>query len=210
MSGHFIVVEGGEGSGKSSLLVALRERFGDQRFLFTREPGGTTLAERIRELLFSREFEDDARTASGETTLLLMWAARSSHVERLIVPALARGVSVVSDRFDPSSWVYNVRAQQCNDCEVLFEQLRALTSRHVRPSLYIYLDIDPQVGLARRGVAGVQNHFDLQSIEFHERVRAGYREFFKRFAPHNHIIIDAAQSQQMVAQEAIRAIEALY
>lgn len=189
MKPKFIALEGGEGSGKSTLTNHLREIVGDTAIL-TREPGGTPYAEKIRELTLK---EPLAKNTPGEATLCLMFAARFEHISQLIAPTLQKGKHVVSDRFDGSSFAYNVWAQSDGTLESLFWNLReALT---VKPDLYIYVDVDPSTGYRRAqgrntsgGKAASYDHFDDRKIEFHSKVREGYLKFLKKVP---HVIIDA-------------------
>ncbi len=177
----FITIEGGEGSGKSSLWQAMKAEFGDQ-VLFTREPGGSPYGEAIRETTLKNPL---AATAPAETTLCLMFAARFDHLVNLVRPALASGKSVVSDRFDASSYAYNVHAQSGGLVSRLFWQLRRQLM--ILPDLYVYIDVEPEEGMRRaqkRNQAGSSSghydHFDDRAVAFHQKVHEGYEKFFGR------------------------------
>jgi len=199
----FIAVEGGEGSGKSSLVRELRAEFG-HNVLVTREPGGSPYAETIRNATIKDPL---AKWAPPETTLCLMFAARFDHIHNLIAPSLADGKSVVSDRFDGSSYAYQVGAQSEGGLEKLFWGLRSHLS--VMPDLYVFIDVDPKEGLRRASsrnqslIAGY-DHFDDREIEFHKKVRAGYRKFLGKVP---HVVIDANRSFEEVRADFLALIK---
>jgi dTMP kinase len=195
----FIVVEGGEGSGKSTLLIALKEIYGDKIFV-TREPGGSPYAEVIREATLKNPL---AKTAPAETTFCLMFAARFDNVKNSILPSLERGVPVIADRFDSSSYAYQVCGQSGGTLENMFWDFRNRLA--VLPDLYIYMDVDPKEGLRRASLrnqsllSGKQyDHFDDREIEFHTAVRDGYLKFLKKVP---NIIIDANKPLEEVKDD---------
>ena len=128
----FIVIEGGEGSGKSTLLIALKETLGDRIFT-TREPGGSPYAEVIRNIALKDPL---AKTAPAETTLCLMFASRFDNTQNAIMPALKNGLPVIADRFDASSYAYQIHAQSNGQLEDVFWGLRKPPGRSAG-SLYI-------------------------------------------------------------------------
>src|SRR5574343_58157 len=174
----FIVLEGGEGSGKSTLIKTAKEVFGDS-LVVTREPGGSVFGEVIRSLALNHE---EAKHASAETMLCLMFAARFDHVDKVVIPALQAGKHVISDRFDASSFAYQIYAQENRELVNLFNVLRSRINR--LPDHYTYADVDVKEGLKRaatRNSAGNEgNHFDDRKVDFHERLRDGYADFFSR------------------------------
>ncbi len=200
----FIVVEGGEGSGKSSLLVALKEMVGDKIFT-TREPGGSPYAEAIRETTLKNPL---AKGTPAETTLCLMFAARFENTARAIMPALESGMPVVADRYDGSSYTYQVWAQSKGVLDRLFWALRERLQ--VLPDLYIFVDVDPREGLRRahnrnQSLLGenAYDHFDDREVAFHESVREGYMKFLDRVP---HLIIDANRPLEAVKKDFIEQI----
>lgn len=205
-SGKFIVIDGGEGSGKGTVLDALKGTF-PQGFVFTREPGGTPLAEKIREVIFCEE----AREADALTTFALFWAARADHMEKKVRPALENGLHVVSDRFDLSTFAYQLYGQQNLNLLDLFWRMREMYSVPV-PDLYIYLDVDPVIGLERTRKRGDGNHYDEKDIEFHQRVREGYREFLFRSRDRLQVVgstckmVDASQDPHDVIHEVLSIV----
>ncbi len=186
----FIAMEGGEGSGKSSLVIALKEALGDSIYQ-TREPGGSPYAELIRTAALKNPL---AKTAPAETTLCLMFAARYDNIVNAIVPAIERGMPVIADRFDGSSYAYQVGAQSNGHLEETFWKLRS--HLEIVPDIYIYLDVAPEVGVRRAAsrnqslLQGQQqyDHFDDRDIKFHKQVSDGYKKFLSKVP---HVIIDA-------------------
>lgn len=200
---QFIVIEGGEGSGKSTLLRAIKEALGDKVTL-TREPGGSPYAELIREAAIKNPL---AKTAPPETTLCLMFAARFDNVANVIIPSLKNGKSVISDRFDGSSYAYQVSSQS-SLLEDLFWTLRGKLT--MVPDLYVFVDVDPEQGLKRaRGrnqsldIGKQYDHFDDREVTFHENVRKGYLKFFEKVKSMGtpYIIIDANRPLEVVKKD---------
>lgn len=201
----FIVIEGGEGSGKSSLLIALKDELGDA-IVTTREPGGSPYAEAIRDVTLKNPL---AKGTPAETTLCLMFAARFDNTARAIVPALESGKPVIADRFDASSYTYQVWAQSGGALDELFWHLRERLA--VKPDLYIFFDVDPKEGIRRARsrnqsllIEKQYDHFDDREINFHEKVRQGYLKFFAKVP---HIIIDANKPLEEVKRDFIEEIK---
>lgn len=182
--GKFIVIDGGEGSGKSTLMNFLPEIL-TTKFLATREPGGSVFAEEIRKLALTHP---ESRSASPETQFGLVWAARHDHLIKKIIPALQSGVSVFSDRFDSSTYAYQIYGQEAPQLEKLFWEVRKVYLRECQPDLYIFLDVDPAEGLRRVAARRKElDHFDRREMSFHRRIREGYLSFLRRVP---HIIIN--------------------
>jgi dTMP kinase len=167
--GLFITLEGGEGAGKSTSLAFVRD-FLEQtgrRVIVTREPGGTPLGEKIREiLLHSRE---DMRV---DTELLLMFAARAEHLARVIRPTLAEGTCVVCDRFTDATYAYQGGGRGVPESRIRI--LEEWVQKGLRPDLTLLLDIPVEQGLARAGQRSVPDRFEREKIDFFERVRNHY------------------------------------
>lgn len=207
MKGRFITVEGGEGVGKTTQLAVIRQVLADSgvECIMTREPGGTPRAEQIRELLLTPTQEPMPPTCE----LLLMFAARATHLENVIKPALERGAWVVSDRFTDATYAYqgSARGMPVADIEVL----ERLVQRSLRPDLTLLLDAPVEVALerARQRNQGQQtDRFELERAGFFERVRSGY---LARAAhePQRFRVIDAARPLTEVS-EALRSLLATY
>ncbi len=203
----FIVIEGGEGSGKSSMLMRLKEKLGDAIHT-TREPGGTPYSELIREAAIKNPL---AKTAPAETTLCLMFASRYDNVANMIGPSLEKGIPIITDRFDASSYAYQVHAQSKGKLEKIFWDLHDHLA--IKPDLYIFFDVEPREGVRRANsrnqsfLQGKQyDHFDDREIDFHTNVREGYLNFFKK-VPHK--IINANQSLEKVQKDFFELIQTL-
>jgi len=171
--GKFISFEGGEGAGKStqaSLLAEALEKAGIET-LQTREPGGTFGAEAIRDLVL----EGTSDRWDGMTELLLMYAARLDHVEKLIRPALDRGVWVISDRFADSSLAYQGYARGLGADQV--KKLHEAVMNGFEPDLTILFDMDPVLAQKRVETRGEGfTRFDAESLEFHKTLRIAFLE----------------------------------
>ena len=173
--GKFIVIDGMDGSGKTTELRLLKKEARLRGALFTYEPGGTSRAEKIRRALLTHK----AGKRDAVSDFFLFWAARAAHVEEAIAPALAKGKHVISDRFDSSTFAFQVVAEQRKDLENAFWACRkAVLGKHA-PDAYIILDMSPQAALVRRkrDRSKALTTFDKQSLAYHARVRAGFRKF---------------------------------
>ncbi|SDQ55596.1 dTMP kinase [Pseudoxanthomonas sp. CF385] len=200
---RLITLEGGEGAGKTSAIVAIRDRLlaEGHEVVLTREPGGTPLAERIRELLLDPRDE----ALAPETELLLMFASRAQHVREVVRPALRRGAFVVSDRFTDSSYAYQGAGRGLDP-----EWIAALERRAVgvKPGLTLLLDLDVREGRARTAGRDLwPDRIESEQDDFFERVRAGFRA---RAAgePQRFRVIDAGQPPAGVAASVDTAITA--
>lgn len=198
---RFISLEGGEGAGKTSALAAIRDLLQARGFevVVTREPGGTPLAERIRELLLNAKDEPLA----PETELLLMFAARAQHVREVVQPALQRGAFVLSDRFTDSSYAYQGDGRGLDKTWIDALERRAVG---LKPGLTLLLDLDVREGRARTAGRDLwPDRIESEQDDFFERVREGFR---KRAAaePQRFRLIDAAQSPAQVAAAVSAAV----
>jgi dTMP kinase len=196
----FITLEGPEGSGKTTQIPLLVDWLREQGYEvdLTREPGGTDIGNLIRDLL-----HDPRHTAMDATAEILLYSAdRAQHVAQCIRPALAAGKVVVSDRYYDSTLAYQGYGRGLD-----LKMLRAITAfatGGLKPDLTLYLDIAPEEGLKRRQANGEEwNRLDAETLEFHQRVRAGYMELIAQ-EPERWVVIDAARSVEEV-QGAIRA-----
>ena len=201
MRGRFITVEGGEGVGKTTNLNYVRdalERAG-KRVRVTREPGGTPLAERIRELLL-----DPAHAGMApDCELLLVFAARAEHLARVIVPALETGEWVLCDRFTDATYAYQGGGRGLSTRRIA--ELEAMVQGDLRPDLTLLLDVPVEIGLARAGARGALDRFEQEEAAFFERVRQTYRDRAAA-APERYRIIDAGRPLAEVQSQIDRAL----
>lgn len=199
--GLFISLEGGEGAGKSTQLAAIVEALAaaGREVVATREPGGTAGAEAIRDLLV--EGEPGRWTPMTET--LLHYAARVEHVERLVRPALRRGLDVVCDRFSDSTMAYQGFGQG-----VPREAIAALHRTVLggfAPDLTLVLDVPVETGLGRAAARRDANRYERFDAAFHGRVREGFRTI-AREEPSRCVLIDATRARDEVTREVLRAV----
>ena len=187
MPGKLITLEGIDGAGKSSHLAWIAERLrrSGREVVVTREPGGTPLGEKLREILLR-----DAMDAGSET--LLLFAARQAHLAQVVRPALARGAWVVSDRFTDATFAYQGGGRGFS-----VDKLRILETwvqEGLQPDLTLYFDVPVSTSQARlKQAQGTPDRFEREDAAFHERVRAAYLERARQF-PQRFRVIDAAKS----------------
>ena len=185
----FIVIEGLEGAGKTSAIQTVVDTLKQQGITdlaFTREPGGTPLAEKLRELI-KQGIEGEKVTDKAE--LLMLYAARVQLVENVIKPALAQGKWVIGDRHDLSSQAYQGGGRGID--KALMKSLRDTVLADFKPDLTLYLDLDPAVGLARARARGELDRIEKESMDFLYRTRERYQALAKEDA--SIITIDASQ-----------------
>lgn len=204
--GKFITVEGGEGVGKSTQIVALRDLLAARgiEVVFTREPGGTGRAERIRELLL----ETTEEAMPGICELLLMFAARSTHIENVIRPAMERGAWVVCDRFTDATYAYQGGGRGLPRDHIA--TLERFVQRDLQPDMTLLLDAPLEISSARasarNAAVGSTDRFEREQREFFERVRSTYLDR-ARAESNRFVLIDAAASVDAVTRSVRHAIE---
>lgn len=199
--GKFITIEGAEGVGKSTNLECLKAFISERGIncLMTREPGGTSLGERIRELLLSVSEE----TLDVTAELLLVFAARAQHVERVIKPALSQGIWVLCDRFTDATFAYQGAGRGIEFAAI--DTLQTLVQKSLRPDLTLILDLDPKIGMQRAEKRAALDRFEQEQLEFFERVRAGYLDIAAN-EPARCAVIDAAQPLELVKAALIKTV----
>jgi len=199
--GLFITIEGGEGVGKSTnieFIKATLEARGVQ-CIITREPGGTPLAEEIREVLIKNRDEQ----VVTETELLLMFAARAQHLHQKILPALKAGTWVISDRFTDATYAYQSGGRGVPSEKVAL--LENFVQGDVRPDLTLLLDAPIEVGMARAKNRGKLDRFEEEATEFFNNVRDNYLNRAKA-EPDRFKIIDATQALELVQADISKAL----
>lgn len=205
MKGYFISIEGTDGSGKSTqlekMISYLKERC--PRVEVTREPGGTPVAEKIRELILDPE--NKAMTA--RTEMLLYAASRAQHVEEKIRPLLEEGAVVVTDRFIDSSIAYQAYGRGLGQ---IVGEVNRIAADGLEPDLTIFLDLSPEEGIARkrREERHEMDRLELETLAFHRKVYEGY-DALCRQNPARVARIDAAQSVEEVFSQICRALDAV-
>ena len=200
--GRFITVEGGEGAGKSTHLSTMVDylRAEGIEVISTREPGGTGVAEAIRELLLARRDE----SLDALTELLLVFAARAQHVARVIRPALAVGRWVVCDRFTDASYAYQAAGRQMGPHPVTL--LAGLVHPDLKPDLTLYLDVPTAQGLARARSRGRPDRFEEETDPFFDRVRQGYLDLAAA-EPDRMKTVNAAGDLEYVRNKVLAALD---
>lgn len=190
MKGLFITLEGVDGAGKSSHVEWLAEHFRalGRVVVVTREPGGTPLGEKLREIVLHDVMHP-------ETEALLMFAARREHIERVIAPALARGEVVVSDRFADASFAYQCGGRGLDTAKL--ERLEAWVLGDLQPDLTLLFDVPEEVAAARLAAARAPDKFEREQAAFHARVRAAYIERARRY-PERIRVVDGSREIAVV------------
>ncbi len=185
--GKFLTIEGTEGVGKTTNIAFIKQWLEDQgiSYIATREPGGTPLAEEIRDLLLMPRAESIDETCE----LLLMFAARAQHIAQVIEPALARGEWVLCDRFTDATYAYQGGGRGVDQQKIA--ELEQLVQGNLRPDLTLVLDIPVEKGLERARARGEMDRFELEKQNFFEKVRATYIAR-AMLSPDHYRIIDAS------------------
>lgn len=201
--GKFIVIDGMDGSGKGTQLALLRGRLSHLDIVYTREPGGNGVesAEFIRTLLLNPEKFNF--TSNPLCDFFLFFASRALHIEQLVEPGRSHGKHVISDRYDSSTVAFQLYGEQ-KDFRNLFVQVRKSLPAYFLPDAYIILDLDPAVAFERRKKDMLQEktRFDIKPLEYHERVRAGFR-FMRQLVddPETVHLLDADRPPETLHEE---------
>lgn len=198
----FITFEGGEGSGKSTLIARLAEVLTGEGYqtISTREPGGTALGEKIRELLLNKSTISIVPQAES----LLFLTSRVAQIEEVIKPALAQGKIVLCDRFNDSTIAYQGVARGLGFDKI--EKLTRLVCEGCVPDLTFFLDVDPLIGLKRAQKARDQDRMESEALLFHQKVREGYHQIARKEKARFQVI-DASQSKEEVFKEVYERIK---
>jgi dTMP kinase len=199
--GKFIVIEGLEGAGKSTAVAIITQAISQagHTVVNTREPGGTAMAEAIRDVV-KHDWQDEKVTVEAE--LLLMYAARSQLVQNIILPNLRKGHWVLGDRHDMSSQAYQGGGRQID--HHMIESLRAITLKNFRPDFTLYMDVEPKEGLKRAKGRGELDRIEQEDLSFFERTRERYLLLAEQ--DNNCRVINTMQSIQSVHKDVESAI----
>ncbi|HLU23187.1 MAG TPA: dTMP kinase [Bacillaceae bacterium] len=206
MQGLFITIEGPEGAGKTTIIKMIEKELTETGVdvIITREPGGIHIAEQIRQVIL----DPNNTSMDARTEALLYAAARRQHLVEKVIPALERGTIVICDRFLDSSLAYQGNARGLGIEEIFAVNQFAI--QELMPDKTLYFDIEPEAGLKRIAVNKGRevNRLDLEKLDFHYKVREGYKKLIDQF-PERIIEIDASQSIEKVYSQTKEIIAGL-
>jgi dTMP kinase len=196
MRGRFITIEGTEGVGKTTNIEYIKQWLDTNHisFVSTREPGGTPLAEEIRELLLANREEK----VCSKAELLMMFAGRAQHIDQVIEPQLAAGNWVLCDRFTDATYAYQGAGREMGS--ELIASLETMVQASMRPDLTLVLDVPVELGLKRAGKRSEPDRFELEKTDFFNRVRNAYLSMAEQ-NPQRYKIIDASKTLEVVQQQ---------
>ncbi|KJY56233.1 MULTISPECIES: dTMP kinase [Lactobacillus] len=204
MKSYFISFEGPDGSGKSTVLKQVVAQIGPRlktQYLVTREPGGSKIAEKIRQLILDPVNEE----MSAKTEALLYAASRSQHMFETVIPALKAGKVVFSDRFVDSSLAYQGAGRDLGIAAV--KQINDFATSKIEPDLTIFLDVKPQIGLDRiaQERAGQEDRLEQEKLIFHQKVYRGYQEVNQAY-PKRIVVVNANKPLNLVVEDCVKII----
>lgn len=196
MKGKFITIEGVEGVGKSTNIATIESflKANAIEFVVSREPGGTLIAEKIRDLLLAKHTEKLTELSE----LLLVFAARAQHLETFIKPHLEKGTWVLCDRFTDATYAYQGGGRGLSGDTI--RQLETMVQGSLRPDLTLILDLDPRIGLARAEQRAELDRFEMEKISFFQKVRDSYMEISRSDSARCKVV-DASGSLSQVRQQ---------
>jgi len=195
----FITFEGGEGTGKTTLIKTIAKILSENYAVITsREPGGSTIAEAIREIILDPKYKG----VTPYTEALLLAASRAQHLDEVILPALAQNKIVLCDRYLDSSLAYQAYARDLGFKFVL--SINQYATEHL-PNLTFYIDLDPLVGMSRISARDKYDRLDQETIDFHNKVRAGYLKVASMY-PNRVVTIDGNQTIEAITEQIIAKI----
>ena len=200
------MIDGMDGSGKGTQIKLLQDALPKDDFVFTREPGGTPKAEEIREMLLRQ----DGPVSNPLCDFFLFWAARASHIEDLVAPTLVAGKHVISDRYDSSTFAFQMYGEErLQTFGELFNKIRTTLPDYYMPAGYIILDLPAEVAFERRKNSYEQekSRFDVKPLEYHQRVRDGFVAFQKA-VPGVHLV-DANRSPQAMHADVLELVRSI-
>lgn len=196
----FITFEGGEGTGKTTLIKRVFDALKkEHQVIMTREPGGSPIAEIIRDVVLNPKYKG----ITAQTEALLIAAARAQHLDDKILPALETNHIVLCDRYLDSSLAYQAYARSLG-----FEFVLAINAYAVKhmPDLTFYIDLEPEVGIARIAKRKKYDRLDQETIHYHHLVRQGYQEVYQRY-PNRIVVIDGTKSLDDITHEMVSIIK---
>ncbi|MCF0141202.1 MAG: dTMP kinase [Mogibacterium sp.] len=201
--GLFISLEGSDGAGKSTQIEYVKKFFEQKGItpIMTREPGGTAISEKLREILLDKE----NAAMNPVTEMLIYAAARAQIVSELIKPALEAGEVIICDRFVDSSIAYQAYGRKLGD---MVEKVNAYAVDDTLPDMTIFLDLDPEIGKARVGERGESDRLELEKMDFHYRVYNGYKAVAAA-NPERIQVIDANRSIEEIRDDIYSRLEKL-
>lgn len=198
--GTFIVIEGGDGSGKTTMVDKLKDQFPE--ILYTQDPGGTSFGEKIRDFILS----NDTAGIDSKTEMLLFHAARAQLVAEVIRPALKQGRAVVSNRFELSSIAYQIYGREKPELMPMLRSISETILEQCVPDMCIFLDVAPEIGIERiKTRAETPTRFDNEALAFHTRVREGYKKHLGEFG--QPVIVDASRPLEEVWVDVRKAVQ---
>lgn len=201
-----IIIDGIDGSGKSTQAHLLRDMFSDGQIIFSRQPGGTPLSEMIRDVFSSVQ----AVEASAKTQFFLMWASRTNWMEKVVIPSITKGIPVISNRGDSATYAYQVHAREAPELEEEFWRMRDFVMGKHKPVMHIIIDVSAKE--ARRRMESDEHRtkslFDIKPLDFHERARAGFRAFAAKL-PGEVIIVNGARDRDVIHKEVYAIVSEL-
>lgn len=195
--GKFIVFEGGEGAGKDTQIDLLRTVIDEDQYVFVKDPGSTDAGVRLREVVLH------SKHIGYTAEFLTFLAARAQLVTELIAPALAAGKTVVANRFDLSTYAYQIHGRERHDVLPFLKEAMAFVMQGIEPDIVILFDVPPEIGLKRAAHVKVPDRMEHEGLAFHERVRAGYLAHVREYKTHH--VIDALLPKEEVFEK-VRAI----
>lgn len=203
MKGLFITLEGGDGAGKSTQIWNIEKYFTGKglKVLHTREPGGTPISEKLRDILL----DNNNTEMSPVTEMMIYAAARAQHVREKVMPALERGEIVICDRFVDSSVAYQAYGRCLGD---MVADVNRYATGGLIPDMTFWMDIDPQAGKARAAKAGELDRLELEQMDFHYRVYEGYRKIAEN-DPDRVRRIDASENVEKIRDHIYECLDEL-
>lgn len=205
MTGKFLTLEGTEGAGKSTNLRFIEKWLTEQGadVVITREPGGTEIGEAVRAILLNQDYTE----MHDDTELLLMFAARAQHLREKILPALAEGKWVISDRFTDASYAYQGAARGMGFARIA--EIEQWVQQGIHPDTTFVFDLPVEIGMARVAARGTEtDRFEQEKQDFFEKVRGAYLTRAQQ-SPQRYKVLDAAQPLEAVQQQIIERLTAL-